>query len=493
MVRKDHIFFVLCLAFLCGVALASFWVVSGAYAAVIVCCGAALSYIVKRIVLFILAVVCVIGYAWFGLYNDLAVGELSAWNGRGEIEIQGVVAEMPQYGATSQHFVVDAESVRIQREEKEIEGKVRITAMAYPRYQQGDVIVASGELEEPPVFEEFSYQNYLFRYNVLSLMRYPQVREAPEERKATFIGTITKARLHFERKVNSLFPEPHASFLAGLLIGSRRGIPDDLMEAFNVTGTTHIIAISGYNIAILIALIGNIFSNYVSQRTKFLLCTVLIVLFVFFCGAPASVVRAAIMGLLVVWARNSGRLHNPTNVLLATCVVMTFMNPKVLIFDTGFQLSFLATCGILYFSPFLERFTKWLPQTMEIRESVMLTISAQICVLPILVASFGSLSVITVFANLVVLPIIPMIMASGFVATLAGYIYWGLGFVISFIPKLFLDFELAVITNLAKFSWASFPVPSVPPWMIAAYFLLLLFLWAYIRKRQDRACSFQKG
>lgn len=260
------------------------------------------------------------------------------------------------------------------------------------------------------------------------------------------------------------------------------------MEALNATGTTHIIAISGYNIAIILTLIGNTFSHYVSKKTKFIISTALIISFVLICGAPASVVRAAIMGLIVVWARDRGRANGPISVLIFAALIMVIVNPKILVFDVGFQLSFLATLGIMIFADAFEDALKWVPELFGIRESLVLTLTAQVGVVPLLFLNFGSISLITFVANIIVLPLIPIIMATGFVAVVTSFVFFHAGFIASYVSRFMLDFEMKSIYLLAQADMFTIEIGKTRGWMLILYCVVFIMIGLIIHRKKD-ACK----
>ncbi|MBU1956882.1 ComEC/Rec2 family competence protein, partial [bacterium] len=225
------------------------------------------------------------------------------------------------------------------------------------------------------------------------------------------------------------FAEPHGSFMAGLLLGSRKGIPEHLMQSFNTTGLTHIIAISGYNITLVIVVISGLF-GFLSRRWKVFACSFFIIIFVIMVGASAAVVRAAIMGVISLIALFFGRQYFVIIGLFGAAFFMNLWNPKILVYDIGFQLSFLATFGIVVFADRIERYFRWMPSFFGMREAVLMTLSAQILALPVIILNFGRLSVVSPIANVFVLPLIPLAMLFGFFAVLFGRFFGFLGYLI---------------------------------------------------------------
>jgi len=247
------------------------------------------------------------------------------------------------------------------------------------------------------------------------------------------------------KSIEKILPEPQASFLAGLLFGFDKNIPKDLLEDFNKTGTRHIIALSGYNITIIASLImGFLLWLGFWRKHAFAIAVIAIIFFVILTGASASVSRAAIMGILVLISQQVGRLSNPRNLLALAAFLMIVKEPTSLLNNIGLQLSFSATIGIIYLSPYLKK----LPEILKT------TLSAQIAVSPLILFYFRQISLISPLANLLVLPIIPITMLIGFVAVLIGTIYAPIGMFLAWPSWLFLSYEIKIIELLAKVPFA---------------------------------------
>src|SRR3972149_3060924 len=184
----------------------------------------------------------------------------------------------------------------------------------------------------------------------------PETQLLATDRGQPVIAAILAVKQKFEARLNALLPEPQASFLSGLLLGVRRGLPPDLLEDFQRVGLTHIIAVSGFNITVISAVILAVALGAGSgRRQAFWLVVISLLVFMILTGLSASVIRASIMGFLVVLGQRLGRLINMRASLALSALVMTFINPQVLIYDAGFQLSFLSTIGLVYLAPFMAR------------------------------------------------------------------------------------------------------------------------------------------
>ena len=278
-------------------------------------------------------------------------------------------------------------------------------------------------------------------------------------------------------------------------MGARRGIPEYLLEAFARTGTTHIIAISGSNITIIAAvIIGFMQFLGVSRRRAFWWISGGIAVFVIMTGATASVVRAGIMGVFVLLARQLGRPSRATNALVFTAFVMLLVNPKILVFDAGFQLSFLATVGLVYINPMMQKFTERMPVLFGIKEALVTTLSAMVTTTPLILYQFGRLSVVAPLANILIIPAIPPTMALGFAAGMAGMLSQTLGSILAWPAWLLLEYMIRVAEGLSSLRFAAFELGEFH-WilMLAMYALIWRLVWRYNRKPPPNPLLIKRG
>jgi competence protein ComEC len=259
------------------------------------------------------------------------------------------------------------------------------------------------------------------------------------------------------------------------------------LEAFSRVGVTHIIALSGFNITIIIKGFTYATKNW-SKKLSFLLGTLGIFLFVILVGNQPSIVRAAIMGWLFLLAPLLGRKGDIKNVLIFTAALMILENPFILRWDTGFQLSFLAVLGLAYLSPvFLEKF-RFLPKI--IAEPLSLTLGAQIFSLPILLFTFGRFSLISPLTNALILPFIPAAMLFGFISLCLGLIYLKIGIIFGFLAWFLLFYVIKVAEIFSKLPFISWQIEKFSGLMIIIYFLILTY-WLIKFYRQANKSQFQ--
>ncbi len=354
-----------------------------------------------------------------------------------------------------------------------LKGDVLITLDKYPQFLTGDRIRLYGKLEAPGEFDGFSYDHYLSRFGIYSVMYRPKATLVRSGEGSLFWRLMAFSRDGFLNRINRLFPEPQASFMAGLLVGARKGIPPDLTERFNTTGLSHIVAISGFNITIILAFVLWALKG-LPRKTGFWVAIGAVDLFTLFVGASPSVTRSAIMGILGLMALHHGRQSNLHLTVLYTAFFMTLWNPKILWWDVGFQLSFAAVLGLIYVSPLFKHWLERLPEAFGIREAIQMTLSAQVMAFPIIAFHFGRFSLIAPLANLLVAFAIPPAMLLGFLAIVGSLFLSSLGLGLAYVASGVLSYILKVVDVLAEVPFASLAMPTLGVWFVFGYYTLLI-------------------
>ena len=348
-------------------------------------------------------------------------------------------------------------------------GRFLVRFDLYPRFEYGDCVLFEGKIQPANSDEDFDYKKYLERFDVYGISYNPKLSFYSQNRSTFYF--IYKMKNKFDEQLKRLYLEPDASLVAGLLLGSRGGLGQELMEDFNRVGLTHIVAVSGSNVAILIVFVSFLF-GFLSKKLRLAFSLLMIILFVIFAGMSASVVRAGIMGgisILVLWG---GKSYFTGFALFYSAFFMTLFDPKVLIYDLGFQLSFLASIGVIYFVPKIEKYFLALPKLLAIRESFVLSLASQIVTLPIIMYAFGRISIVSVFVNLIILPFVPLIMLLGFISFLMSVYFETIGLFFASLNHLLISFVLILIKTFANLKFASLEINKIS-------FLTMSFLIRY--------------
>lgn len=304
---------------------------------------------------------------------------------------------------------------------------------------------------------------------------------------AAFVASTNAVRAwaaRFGSVFGYLYPEPIASFAQGILTGTAgMRIDARFMDALRATSTLHLIAVSGYNVTVVSSYAYRFFQWLTMPRKViWILVLAFILLFVVFVGAPASAVRAGIMASLVVIAERFYRAGYARNALAFAAAVMLFIQPSA-IFDLGFQLSFLATIGIVFVAPVLQTLGSHNKQEPSaFRELAMETGAAQSLVLPVLLLKNGALSLIGMAANFVVVPLIPAAMAISAVAGASALVFEPLGKIAAFVSLPFFAFLTNSIEWFASLPFASTRNVSVSLGWVVAYYAVL-GVWVARRRK----------
>lgn len=410
-----------------------------------------------------------------------------------KITIYGYINDEPVSKENKQQLVFLAKQLESSPYVIATDEQVLIIAGLFPEYHYGQQLKIYGELKIPENSSGFDYRSYLAKDNIFTIMSYPEISETAdvsvsfyEKLKIKVLAVIFKIKDAFEESINRSVAEPNAAFIGGILLGARSQIPQDLKDAFSRTSTSHILAVSGYNVTIIATVISWFFLFFFRRPTAFWFSVAGIALFTILTGAQASVIRAAVMGVLVLLAHRTGRLNSPRNAIVLAGAAMVMLNPQILRHDIGFQLSFAATLGLIYVSPVIEKYFAKLPDIFKARETMVMTISAQFFVLPLLLYYFQNLSLVSLPANIIVLPTIPLAMFLGFATGVAGLILPIFGQIVGYFAWLLTSIEIFIIRLLARPSWAAVSIGLKWYMVVVAYALIVWFL-VWLKKRDEAA------
>jgi competence protein ComEC len=424
--------------------------------------------------------------------------DLSSFANQGEISLEGVVVDDPDRRDTYTALIVKAQRLWLPGEQnaRHVSGKTLARLPPYADWRYGDRLRLDGVLETPPTFEDFSYQEYLARQKIYAYI--PRARGVLLARQegSFLLSLIYRLRHHSLEILAHIFPEPQASLLAGILLGIESGIPQWLEDAFVNSGTAHIIAISGFNITILSGLFMSLWGRMLGRWRGALLAALCIGVYTILVGANASVVRAAVMGGLSLFAAQLGRRQSGINSLAFIAALMAAFHPAVL-WDVSFQLSFAATLGlVLYASPLSERLSTWLERYLPTEtaqrfsalssEWLLFTLAAQFTTLPVILYHFQRLSLSTLIANPLILPVQPAVMLLGGSALIGGLIYLPLGNFLALLATPFLTYTIRIVERMGNIPFGSWRVQPLSLFWVIAFYLALLGAtasWNWLRPR----------
>ncbi|OHA92275.1 MAG: hypothetical protein A3J09_02225 [Candidatus Zambryskibacteria bacterium RIFCSPLOWO2_02_FULL_51_21] len=392
----------------------------------------------------------------------------------------GVVASEPEQRDNATRFVFESDNGE----------KVLVSTGIYSSVQYGDRVKLRSNFTIPEPFDGFDYPAYLSKDDIYFVANFAKVEIISSGHGNPVKSALFKLKRSFTGRIKETFSEPYASLLAGLIVAGRDAMPKDILEEFRRAGIIHIVVLSGYNITIIADFLRRVFekaflsAGILRPRLASTVSIVGILLFVIMTGAQATVVRAGLMVLAVIAAKMLGRKYSAPRALILAGFVMLLENPKVLVFDPSFQLSFLATLALIYVVPVVEKYLKFITEIWDLRITIATTIGTQLTVLPLLIYSMGNFSLVSLPANVLVLLIIPYTMFLGFAAALLSYVSAFLALPLAYLAHLLLVWILFVSNFLGNMPFASVAVPHVSAWIIAFAYACLLFSIMYFKRRK---------
>lgn len=456
-IRRTTLISLGCASFLAGLGIAywhatpSAWWASGVIL-LLACIG-------KRLVIAAPAVVLAGGMLgiWRGSDMQLQLLAYEPYLGS-TVTLTGTVITDPTYGNKGQRdFNLD----HIKLDGRSPPGQVRITTFSPVEPQRGDTVRAQGKL-----YEGFgNYQAAVYFANV-------QVYAA----RGSPIETL---RREFAAAIYSVVPEPQASLGLGILVGIKSTLPDSLNNQLKTLALTHIVVASGYNLTVLVRLSRRLFEKCSKYQTA-LAASLLMAGFVAVTGLSASMSRAVLVSGLSVVAWYYGRCVHPVTLLLFSAAITAGIYPIYLWSDIGWWLSFLAFAGVLVLAPLLQHRLWGQRQPKLLGQVVLETVAAQIATLPLLLAIFGNLSVLSLVANILIVPLVPLAMLLTFVGGMTGLLLRPVAAFAALPASWLLSYMTQVIAWLASFSWASVSVRITQLAMVGCYVALGVFaflLW----------------
>ena len=387
-----------------------------------------------------------------------------------KVTIEATATSDAVYSTRSQIEFIANQAVLAGAQPKLLAGNFKISGFGVPMIYRGDRVQVSGKL-------------FPMRGSNQARIAYAQL-----ERLSAGQIALNDFTRKFDAGMQTALPEPQASFGLGLLIGQRTTLPKDITAALTAVGLVHIVAVSGYNLTILVRGVGRL--KLGSKYQKLITSLGLIIGFVLITGFSASIVRAALVSILSLWAWYYGRRIKPVVLISFAAAVTGLWNPFYVWGDLGWYLSFLAFFGVLVIAPLIAaRFFSRQPKllTMVLLE----TLSAEIMTLPLILMTFSQLSIVALVANLLVVPLVPLAMLFAAAAGLAGAFVPAVAGWLAFPAKLLLTYMLDIVHMLSNVPSALIHRSINTVYMLAFYTLVILVVVVLRKKLPGKTTSYQ--
>jgi competence protein ComEC len=412
---KKSVVFLCALSFLAGNASTSFFVISSTLILISGGVACLLTGLFKR--------------SWLPIVVALILGILS-WQLRANIHTPTPESDRIITGGEIV-FVeskINKQLVTVRLQTSALSGyKVLLYADRYPEYSPGQQLDFSCRLERPEPIEEFRYDRYLALSRIYYICYRPSSLRLGDS--VSWRYWLFQIKRFYSSSYNRYLPEPEGNVTRAMLLAERKELPSDLTTQFSRAGLSHVMAISGMNMTLLVGALQAVAVACSWRRSfTFGLVVTILILYVTIIGFQASAVRAAVMAGLVLLSQVVHRQYDPWYVLIVVAAGLTALNPLSLMYDIGWQLSFLAMAGLLFWQKRFEQWLGFLPEAFGCRAIAATSLSAQVFTFPLMLYYFQTFSTIFLVTNILALPAVDIVTVGALAAPLIWWlpgIGWG--------------------------------------------------------------------
>ena len=430
---------------------------------------------------------------------------LAAYHSLHPLQLQGVVVSDPEAAGTATRFRLRVVGVMADDVWSEASGAVLVTARESvefvrhrdkPYFRYGDELLLEEPLTAAPEFEDFDYPAFLARQGISSVMSFPDVALLDEGQGAAFYRRLYSVRRSIADSLARAVPEPQASLGQALVLGLRDNLPEDLVSDFRDTGTSHLLAISGLHLGVLLGVSLAISQGLFGRRRHYLVLPfVLMWLYALISGMSPSVTRAAIMVSVFVAALLLGRPRSILPAMGFAAAVMVAVNPNVL-WSVSFQLSFAAMAGIALLAEPISRWIQTLyPEWSDpgpqrpvallpiASDMIAMALAATVATLPLLAFHFERISLVGLPTTLLTLPVLPFVLATQAIAGLVGLVTPTLAQLFGWLAWVASAYLTGLVGLVARLPGAAVETGPIAAPLVWAYYGLLVLVCAWVSRR----------
>lgn len=417
----------------------------------------------KWIVVFVLLTIIVVRFFMWPK-DDLVLKKLS--NQKVTLLVQ--IIEEPDTSKNSQRFIAKTKEGNL----------IQISTNYSSQLKYGDNLKVEGKLTNIAEGDQkSSYGDYMRVRKIFYQMKNPKIEFINNDTPSKFKLTLISIKNICIQRINFLLPQPQSFLGSGLILTGKGSLDAELQNEFKRVGLIHIVVLSGFNVSIIAVVVMGLL-RFLSPITRFVIGMFFMTCFCLMVGGGASVMRSLFMNAIAIFGRTMNFKYDPLKGLFIAGLVMMVFNPMLLFYDPSFQMSFMATFGLIFLSDKISKCLSFLPEKFGVREIISATLSTQISVTPLIMRFSGIVSIISLFTNLVVLPFIPYTMLFVVVAMLLSFISVTVAQAFAFIPYVLLTYELWIVHQSASLQYAAieFETWSWKEVIICYFFMILIYL-----------------
>ncbi len=473
MITHPQAFIYFCLSFISGIFIGSFFYSNYIIYFLIIVSISLIGILWKKkhvLMVVFLILIFILGYFHINLKkNNILENSITKYF-NSEIVARGKVVRYPKDDLETKKAVIRIDTVN---EEK---NNSCILIYTNQDLSVNDEIVIKGKLEEPENFSNFNYKMYLANQGISGIIKKPQIEIISENHFFIF---------DFKKKVEEIVLKNLSISKAGMLnatiLGETDNMNSDLKQKLGFTGISHVIAISGQHIVLLCVVMLSFLSFVKMERKKSIILTFLFIFFyIILIDFPASALRAFIMMSFVLFAELFGRQSDVLRSLIIAAFLILVFNPLALVYDLGFQLSFFAVLGIIFFNSYFKNKLRFIKNNF-INDLISVNLSAQVFVLPLFIYTFKYISLSSFITNSLVVPISTVLLILGFLCVVLSLILPSFSFFFFAPISLILGYIIFIID---MFSFMIIEINNFPLIFLFVIYLILIFLAYRLRKNR---------
>jgi competence protein ComEC len=407
------------------------------------------------------------------------------------VTLTGYVFAEPDVREDSTRISLRVRTLSVGNTATPVHAGVLVVVPPHTHIAYGDEVEVSGILRIPEAFDtgtgrSFNYPAYLAMSGITYQLTSAHVDTIGKNDGNTAYAWVIRFKSAYLEGLHAVLPEPESGLAGGITVGDKRSIGPELTAEFQRVSLIHMLVLSGYNITIILNAVSSVLSHTPSIL-QFASSGFVVIFFIALSGGASSAVRAGAMAMIAVYARRSHRIYVPLRAIVFVAAMMALWNPYVVAFDPGFQLSVLATVGLIAYTPLFAAHLQWLTEAFGMREIAASTLATQLTVLPLLLYQNGQLSIVALPANIMALAPVPFAMAASAIAALSGFVFDHAATVIAWPAYALLSYIIAVTHIFAVLPFASVSIGTFGVgWLIVSYSALFI-MWYYIRDEHSRA------
>jgi competence protein ComEC len=394
------------------------------------------------------------------------------------IKIIGTIDDYPENRTSSNRYRLKIKNLNDTNVTDD--SKILVITNPYTNYKYGNEITITGTVESPKDFitdtgKTFDYDNYLKLSKIYGISKDPEIKVTKEWDGNIIKKILFNIRFKFSQTLNEHLSDLASNLTRGVLLGEKTSIAPNLRDNLARTSTSHIIALSGYNITIVSEILMKLLGAF-SLLIKSIIGILGIFLFIIMAGGTSSAVRSGIMASVLIYSKSRGKEYNALWALLIATSILVLMNPLSMRYDVGFHLSILATYGLIVFQEPISVFLIRKKVNKFFTEIISTTLAASIMSFPYIAYNMGIISILGILANVIVVPLLPALMLFSFLTGIVGNSIIFITQIFSFITEVISKIILNTINTIGDISYAAIVIKN-----INLIFIILIYVFLFYK------------